>query len=34
VMSNLIEASDCYNFSYSNLDEAIAIFDELSETAA
>jgi len=34
VMSNLIEASDCYNFSYSNLDEAVAIFDELSETAA
>ena len=34
VMSNLIEASDCYNFSYSNLDEAIETFEKLSETVA
>ena len=33
VMSNLIEASDCYNFSYSNLDEAIETFEKLSTTA-
>lgn len=34
VMSRLIEACDCYNFSYSNLDEAVETFDKLSETAA
>jgi len=34
VMSKLVEASDCYNFSYSNLDEAVATFERLSETAA
>lgn len=34
VMSRLIEASDCYNFSYSNLDEAVETFERLSETAA
>lgn len=34
VMSKLVEASDCYNFSYSNLDEAVSTFDKLSETAA
>ena len=31
-MSKLVEASDCYNFSYSNLDEAVSTFDKLSET--
>jgi len=34
VMSKLVGASDCYNFSYSNLDEAVTTFDKLSETAA
>lgn len=33
-MSRLVEASDCYNFSYSNLDEAVTTFERLSETAA
>lgn len=28
-LSNLIEASDCYNFCYSDLDSAIATFDQL-----
>ncbi len=34
VMSKLVEASACYNFSYSNLDEAVETFERLSETAA
>ncbi|EGG99236.1 hypothetical protein imdm_1353 [gamma proteobacterium IMCC2047] len=32
-MSKLIEACDCYNFSYSNLDEAVETFEKLSATA-
>lgn len=31
VMSKLVEASDCYNFTYSNLDEAVATFERLSQ---
>jgi HprK-related kinase A len=30
-LSTLIERCDCYEFSYSKLDEAIAVFDSLSE---
>ena len=30
-MSRLIESSDCYNFQYSNLDEAVETFERLSE---
>jgi len=32
VLSNLIDVSDCYEFSYSKLDEAIAAFDSLAES--
>ena len=31
VMSRLIEASDCYNLSYSNLEEAVSTLNQLSE---
>lgn len=32
-MSRLIEESQCFNFSYSDLDEAVDSFEKLSETA-
>ena len=33
VMSKFVEASDCYNFSYSNLEEAVEAFDRLGSKA-
>jgi HprK-related kinase A len=33
-MTALIHACDCYEFSYSQLDEAVAVFDQLAEQGA
>jgi len=30
VLSDVIDASDCYDFQYSQLDDAVAVFDELA----
>ena len=34
IMARLIDACDCYGFSYGNLDEAMAVFDQLEPPAA
>jgi hypothetical protein len=31
VLSSVIDASDCYDFQYSQLDDAVAVFDALAE---
>jgi len=29
VLSQVIDASDCYDFEYSQLEDAVAVFDDL-----